>query len=56
MKQVIAIDMLNPRRTKVYESIAAAADALLVDPSTVSRAASGDRNCRTAGGKVIVFA
>mgnify|MGYP003414578006 CR=1 FL=1 len=56
MKSVIAIDMLNPRRTKVYASIAEAADALFVDPSTISRAASGDRNCRTAAGKVIVFA
>lgn len=53
---VIVIDMLNPQRSKVFASITKAADALGLDPSTVSRAASGDRECRSAGGKVIVYA
>lgn len=56
MKQVIVIDMLNPQRTKLFASVADAATQLGLDASTVSRAASGDRGCKSASGKVIVFA
>lgn len=56
MKQVIVIDMLNPQRTKLFASVEHAAVSMGLDASTVSRAASGDRGCKSAAGKVIVFA
>jgi len=56
MKKVIVIDMLNPQRTKLFASVADAAFSMGLDPSTVSRAASGDRGCKSAAGKVVVLA
>ena len=54
-KMVITSHIDDITKHEAYDSITLAAHSMGLHPSTVSRAASGDRGCLSAGNRIISY-